>query len=154
MLNVHGMLNTWYGSVLECSVLCAIWVFVCERISSLFSLNLLSNSHTLSSTWYHIWRLGTELTKWLLHWTTAFHPDLESVKLYLKRVSLYFLANSVKDDKKVPVLLSCIGFSTYALLSDLLAPETPGSMSAEISATLTSHFQPQRSIIPASLMLH
>ena len=56
-----------------------------------------------------------------------YHPETEAIKTYLERVSLYFTANSIEDGKKVAVLLSSIGPSTYALLSDLLAPDTPGS---------------------------
>ena len=54
--------------------------------------------------------------------------------------SLYFAANGVEDAKKVPILL---GASTYALLSDLLAPVTPGEKSFDdISARLRNHFEP------------
>ena len=77
-----------------------------------------------------------------------FQPDLDSVMSYLERVSLYFDANGIAKDKRVPILLSSIGASTYSLLSDLLAPEKPGSKSLDqICTALRNHFEPKRSII-------
>ena len=56
-----------------------------------------------------------------------FQPDLDAVTSYLERVSLYFDANGIAEDKRVPILLSSIGESTYSLLNDLLAPDKLGS---------------------------
>ena len=54
------------------------------------------------------------------------------------------MANNIPEDKQVPILLSSIGDSTYSLLSDLLAPESPSVKSlAEISAALCKHFEPK-----------
>ena len=47
-------------------------------------------------------------------------PDSDSIISHLKRVSLYFAANDVADVKRVPQV--SIGASTYAVLSNLLAP--------------------------------
>ena len=73
----------------------------------------------------------------------GFHPESDSIlKAYLERAGLYFVANNIPEDKQVPILLSSIGASTYSLLSDLLAPETPSVKSlAEISAALRKHFE-------------
>ena len=58
------------------------------------------------------------------------------------------MANNIPEDKQVPILLSSIGASTYSLLGDLLAPETPSVKSlAEISAALRKHFEPKRAVI-------
>ena len=54
-----------------------------------------------------------------------FHPESDSIKAYLERVMLYFTANAVDEARKVAVLLSSIGAPTYALLSDLVAPNLP-----------------------------
>ncbi len=84
-----------------------------------------------------------------------FQPESDTIKSYLERVSLYFTANAVGDDKQVPILLSSIGSSTYATLSDLLAPDTPGSKSFEvISTTLRDHFLPKRSTIAERFHFH
>ena len=84
-----------------------------------------------------------------------FQPESESIKAYLERVTLYFKANTIDDDKKVPILLSSIGSSTYATLSDLLAPDTPGTKSfEEISTKLNDHFLPKRSTIAERFQFH
>ena len=53
-----------------------------------------------------------------------YRPDQESIKTYLDQVDLYFMANTVPDDKQVPILLSSIGATTYSLLCDLLEADT------------------------------
>ncbi len=53
--------------------------------------------------------------------------DKEAIKTYLDQVDLYFTANTVPDDKQVPILLSSIGTTTYSLLCGLLAPDVPKS---------------------------
>lgn len=73
-----------------------------------------------------------------------FEPDSDSITAYLERVQLYFIANNVAEEKQVPILLSAIGSSTNSLMSDLLAPDFPGTKSfAEILASLRRHFKPK-----------
>ena len=73
----------------------------------------------------------------------------------MERVQLYFTANSVADVKQVPVLLSAIGSSTYVLLSDLLAPETPSTKTLdEITAVLKKHYEPKRAVIAERYHFH
>ena len=77
-----------------------------------------------------------------------FEPEKEKVTAYLERVQMFLLANSIKDDKKVPVLLSVIGGKTYALLSSLLAPQKPKDKTfAELSDVLQKHFEPKPVVI-------
>ena len=84
-----------------------------------------------------------------------FQPESDSIKSYLERVTLYFTANGIEDDRKVPILLSSIGSSTYTTLSDLLAPETPGTKTyVEISTKLKDHFLPKRSTIAERFHFH
>ena len=74
-----------------------------------------------------------------------FCPASDSMKTYLQRVDLYFAANSVKDDKKVAILLTSIGASTYDRLCDLMAPDAPSTKTLDqISTTLSTHFEPRR----------
>ena len=81
----------------------------------------------------------------------AFHQESDSIKAYLERVNLYFIANKVDKDAQVPILLSC----TYSLLSDLLAPSAPSSKSLdEISEALSKHFEPKRVIIAQRFHVH
>ena len=84
-----------------------------------------------------------------------FHPESDSIKAYLERVTLYFTANAVDDARKVAVLLSSMGPPTYALLSDLVAPNLPSTKSfAEISEALRSHYEPQRAVIAERFHFH
>ena len=53
----------------------------------------------------------------------AYEPDAECITAYLERTDLFFAANDIAGEKKVPVLLSAIGVSTYALLRNLVTPE-------------------------------
>ena len=57
----------------------------------------------------------------------GFRPESDTVRAYLECVKLYFTANDVSEEKQIPILLSAIGAPTYALLSDLLAPNEPSS---------------------------
>lgn len=50
----------------------------------------------------------------------------ETWQSYKERLDQFFLANDVKNEKKVPVLLSVIGGKTYTLLRDLTNPTIPG----------------------------
>ena len=60
----------------------------------------------------------------------------------LERVELYFTANDVAEDKKVPILLSVIGANTYAFLRSQLTPTAPKDKSfADITKELESHFE-------------
>ena len=84
-----------------------------------------------------------------------FKPEVESIKAYMERVDLYFVANEVDDAKQVPILLSSIGANTYALLSDLTAPAAPKEKSfQEISTILHDHFEPKRSVIVERFHFH
>ena len=54
-----------------------------------------------------------------------FNGEKETISAYLERVEMFFLANHIYEDKKVPVLLSVIGATMYALLRSLVTPDTP-----------------------------
>ena len=84
-----------------------------------------------------------------------FSPDKESITTYLERMNLYFTANSVANEEKVPILLSVIGSSTYSLFRGLLAPDAPNSKSlSAISKNFKQHFEPPRAIIAERLHFH
>jgi hypothetical protein len=62
---------------------------------------------------------------------------------YVERLEMYFVANDVKEEKKVAVFISSIGSSTYALLRSLLSPAKPSSKSFEVLCdTLQKHLSP------------
>ena len=84
-----------------------------------------------------------------------FEPSEESILVYLEHVELFFAANGINDEKKVEVLLSVIGPKTYALLSDLLAPDRPHQKSlAVLFETLQKHFEPKPVLIPKHFHFH
>ena len=67
---------------------------------------------------------------------------------YLERVSLYFVANGVAEERQVAVLLTAIGGEMYTLLTSLLSPAKPRDQTyAEITAVLKGNFEPKPIII-------
>ena len=56
-----------------------------------------------------------------------FNPDSERFSTYVDRLQLYFDANSIADDKKVPVFLTVIGNKNYSILNDHFAPDKPST---------------------------
>ena len=84
-----------------------------------------------------------------------FDAESETVTAYLERAELYFDANDVADEKKVPVLLSNIGAKTYGLVRSLVAPKAPKETTfAEIKNLLKSHFEPTPSVITKWYRFH
>lgn len=56
-----------------------------------------------------------------------FSTETDNITNYLERMELFFIANSVAEDKQAAVLLSCIGSKAYATLKNLLAPDQPST---------------------------
>ena len=85
---------------------------------------------------------------------SEFHPEAESISAYLERVELFFMANSIADDKKVAVFLSVIEGKTYSLLRDLLAPEKPHDKSLSVFIKLKEHYEPKPLVITERFYFH
>ena len=84
-----------------------------------------------------------------------FNSDVETITKYLYRVILYFEANEVADVKRVPILLSSIGSTTYSLICDLAAPENPKTLNLLVIAQLLKdHFEPKKLIIAERFTFH
>ena len=84
-----------------------------------------------------------------------FQPDVEPIKAYLERANVFFEANSIAADKRVPVLLSAIGPRIYSLLRNLTSPAVPHEKSFdELSTILQSHFQPKPLLIAERFHFH
>ena len=60
-----------------------------------------------------------------------FNPENQKIEAYLERAQLFFVANRIKEEKQVPVFLTVIGNTTYALLSNLVSPDKPKDKSFE-----------------------
>ena len=79
----------------------------------------------------------------------------EDFTAYAERVALYFMANDIKGDRKVPAFLTLIGSQTYALLRSLLTPELPQDSSfEELVKVLKSHYNPTPSVIVERYKFH
>ena len=84
-----------------------------------------------------------------------FKQDAEPFQAYLERVNIFFAANDIPEDKKVPVFLSTIGGTTYGLVRNLVAPDVPVSKSfRELADKLTEHFEPKPIIIAERFHFH
>lgn len=83
------------------------------------------------------------------------HPNTGSIIVYLEHMELYFSANSVPEEKEVPVFLNLIGRSTYSLLRNLLAPTKPVETSlADLCETLQKHFEPKKVVMAGRFQFH
>ena len=77
-----------------------------------------------------------------------YDPQAENITAYLERLSLYMDANSVADERKVPVLLTVIGAKTYGILKSLTSPALPKEKSLDdLQEALKSHFDPKPLVI-------
>ena len=86
---------------------------------------------------------------------SEFQPELESVKAYIERVKIFFLANEIEENKQLAVFLSTVGSKTYSLLRNLMMPDLPQDKSlAEVTAALENHFQPKPIVIAERFHFH
>ena len=78
-----------------------------------------------------------------------FNESEETFELYLNRVESFFLANDIGEAKKVHVFLSLVGKDTYKLITDLLSPTQPNTVTAlqDITNVLKLHYKPQVNVI-------
>ena len=84
-----------------------------------------------------------------------FDPGSSSFSAYLERVEIFFAANDIADEKKVPIFLNTIGATVYSTLRDLLAPASPISTSLEdITSVLKAHFEPKSLVIVERFHFH
>ena len=84
-----------------------------------------------------------------------FQRESDSIRAYLERGDLYFQANDIDERKRVPILLSSIEASTYALLRVLVAPDAPGTLTfGKLSEVLTAHLEPKRLVISERFYFH
>ena len=75
----------------------------------------------------------------------AFDPSTDDWRLYAQRFEHFLLANGVTDDsKRLHLLLALIGNSTFKLLANLVAPQTPGELAyKQVCERLEKHFSPK-----------
>ena len=70
-----------------------------------------------------------------------FSPDRETVTAYLEWFQMFVAANSIKDGKLVPTLLTVLGSRHYSLLRGLVSPALPKDKSyQDLVELLTKHY--------------
>ncbi|XP_073949861.1 uncharacterized protein [Choristoneura fumiferana] len=78
----------------------------------------------------------------------AFDIHKGSWETYKDRLEQYFIVNDVKDDRKVPLLITLIGAEGYELLVTLCTPEKPANVTySVIVKLLADHLQPKPSVL-------
>ena len=84
-----------------------------------------------------------------------FDPEVESIVVYLKRVELYFAANEIKADKRVPVFLNVIGRENYSLLRSILSPQKPVEQPLKkLMDVLKDYYEPKKVVVAVGFMFH
>ena len=70
------------------------------------------------------------------------HTETEDIEEYFEQLELFLDVSGVRDEQKVPRVLSDIGARTYAVLKNLLAPSTPKDSSlATIKEKLINYYK-------------
>ena len=84
-----------------------------------------------------------------------FNSESDSVTEYVEHAGIYFEANKVPTNKKVPVFLSAVGGKTYMLLRSLLSPTLPQDRSYHnIVDALKKHYEPKPLVIAEQFHFH
>ena len=75
--------------------------------------------------------------------------------MYVERFELFLAANGVPDSRKVPLFLTVLGGSTYVLLHNLVAPNSPKDVDySDLVTTLRAHFESKPLIIAQRFHFH
>ena len=83
----------------------------------------------------------------------SFNPDNETIVTYLERIEMFFAANGIADDNKVPEFLSLLGGKIYALLRSLVSLSLPKEKTfVDLSEVLKKHFEP-KTVITANCVV-
>ena len=73
-----------------------------------------------------------------------FDETMDDWESFSERLTQFFAANDINDEKKVPALLSLVGGKTYKLLKNLVAPQKPHEKTYdELIEELKKHFSPK-----------
>lgn len=79
---------------------------------------------------------------------SEFDMDCGNWSSYAERLEMYFKVNGVKDELKLPTLITTMGDRAYELLTDLASPRKPAEMTfKEASDLLQQHLNPKPSFL-------
>ena len=100
-------------------------------------------------------QLATRMAVTLGH-VEPFNVQTDDWSLYTERLSQYFVANDITEDKKkVGILLTVIGSKAYELIHSLLAPVSPAEKKYdELVAVLMGHLKPKPLVIAERFKFH
>ena len=91
----------------------------------------------------------------MLGFMDAYNPDTDDWSAYIERLDLFFLANEIKDDKKVAVLLTVLGTKAYSLLRTIIAPSKPAEKTyKQLVDTMKSYVEPKPIVITKRFRFH
>ena len=91
----------------------------------------------------------------ILGCTDTYNPDTDDWSAYVERLELFFLANEIKDDKKVATLLTVLGTKAYSLLRNIIAPSKPAEKTYEqLVDTMKSYVDPKPIVIAECFRFH
>lgn len=77
-----------------------------------------------------------------------FDVDSGNWTLYCGRVEMYFRANAIKEELKLPTLISLVGDNVYELMVNLCNPKKPTDLTyEELINIVREHLQPKPSIM-------
>ena len=77
-----------------------------------------------------------------------FCPHEDEWMTYMERLQHYCRTNDIVDDKKLVVLFSVCGPSTYKLIKNLVTPRSPSDLSFDSVVDLVKeHYSPKASVI-------
>lgn len=73
-----------------------------------------------------------------------FNVSVGNWTLYVERLEMFYKVNEVKDEMWLPTLIAVIGDEAYELLSNLVSPKKPATMSYnEVVSIFQNHLQPK-----------
>ena len=79
---------------------------------------------------------------------SEFSESREDFEAYMERLTAWFEANDIADDKKSSVFLAVVGPEAYKILRNLTAPDKPSTKTfQELSDALNNHYRPKPIII-------
>ena len=81
----------------------------------------------------------------VLGYMEAYNPDMDDWSTYIERLNLFFLANAIKDNKKVAVLLTVLGMKAYSLLQTIITPSKPAKKTCiQLVDAMKSYVEPNQ----------
>ena len=91
----------------------------------------------------------------MLGFMDAYNLDTDDWFAYVKRLDLFFLANEIRDNKKVAVLLTVLGTKTYSLLQTIITSLKPTKKTyKQLVDAMKSYVEPKPIVIAKRFWFH